>query len=491
MELSLQQYRVPMTSVDILFWLLLVLMGGITWAIESGLGHRHRTVLGSSMIAALGSAGIIMFVIDDTSQMVMPGRTQEAKKVDQGDDKVEERGQVDFGGSKKKRRVNVSGNGGGSGAPDGGSSGSSGTSDSKNNPGAQDDPAKSVTVDPNSIVYSREPFKDCPMCPEMVIISADAVFIGSPLSEPGRADDEPEATLTTFHKAFAVGRVEITRAEYAAFAREADYKTTTRCDLGKRRGTFDWTKPGFEQDERHPVVCVSIRDVEAYLDWVSQKSGRNYQLPTAGEWEFAARGDTDTPYWVGDDVNRTQANIGRSRDGTMPTGVFAANKYGVSDVIGNAAEMTGQCMPEPKSAKAPVGEKPPCRRIVKGGDWTSNPASVRHAARNVLLDGNAQNYVGFRVMRYVDQRDDHRILSEAEKLAQAKADALAAEIEQKTQEAAAKAQRDAREASRSAAETKKAMEEARAKARAEGRAKAEAEKIAKFKEEQKKAQAKK
>lgn len=478
-----------MTSVDILFWLLLALMGGITWAIESGLGHRHRTVLGSSMIAAMGSAAIIMFVIEDASQMNLPGRTQDAKKIDQGEEKVEERGLVDFGGSKKKKKVVVSGNGGGNGAQNGDSSTTAGASDGKNNQNGQD-PGKAVTVDEDSIVYSREPFKDCPMCPEMVIVSADSVFIGSPLNEPGRADSEPEATLTTFHKAFAIGRVEVTRAEFAAFAKATGYKTATRCEMGKRRGTFDWTKPGIEQDERHAAVCVAIRDVEAYLNWVSEQTGRNYQLPTAAEWEFAARGDTDTPYWLGESVNRTQANIGRSRDGTMPTGVFAANKYGLSDVIGNAAEMTGQCMPEPQASKAPAGDEPSCRRIVKGGGWTSDAVNARHAARSLLLDGTARNDVGFRVMRYVDMRDDHRILSQAEKMAIARAEALAAEIEQKSKEAAAKAERDAREASKSVADTKKAMDDARAKARADGKAKAEAEKLSKFKEEQKKAEAK-
>lgn len=482
-----------MTSVDILFWLLLVLMGGITWAIEAGLGHRHRMVLGSSMLAALGSALIIMFVIEDSSQMNLPGRTENAKKIDQGEDKVEERGEVDFGGSgKKKQRITKSNNG--SGALGAGGAGSTQVvagedKDKKSGPDELDASSRELA---NTVIYSREPFKDCPMCPEMVIVSTGSAYIGSPKSEPGRVDAEQEAKLTTFEKAFAIGRIEITRAEFTAFARAAEYKTATRCEMGKRRGTFDWSKPGFEQDERHAAVCVSIRDVEAYLDWVSQKSGRNYQLPTAAEWEYAARGGTDTPYWLGDTVNRTQANVGRSRDGTMPTGVFAANKFGLSDVIGNAAEMTGSCRPEPKSTEPDAGgEKPPCQRIVKGGAWTSDPIDTRHAARTFLLDGTAQNFIGFRVMRFVDQRDDHRILTLDQKIAIAKAEALAAEIQQKEKEAALKAERDARESAMTTAETKKAMDAARAKSRAEAKAKADAEKIKKFQEDQKKAQAKK
>jgi hypothetical protein len=156
-------------------------------------------------------------------------------------------------------------------------------------------------------------------------------------------------------------------------------------------------------------------------------------------------------------------------------------------VIGNAAEMIGDCALEKKTAEpAPGDQPPPCRRLVKGGGWTSAPLDTRHAARAYLSDGKAENFIGFRVMRYVDKGDDHRILSQAEKIALAKAAASAEEMERKQAEAAAKAERDAREATLKEEAEKKEYAATKAKVDAEARAKAEADRRAKFKAEQKK-----
>src|SRR5262249_48678674 len=196
-----------------------------------------------------------------------------------------------------------------------------------------------------------------------------------------------------------------------------NYESATQCDLGKRRGHFNWLNPGFEQDERHPAVCLSWQDVRIYLAWLGEKTGRTYRLPTEAEWEYAARAETTTPYWIGEMPARHHGNFGRARDGTTVGGLFAMNRFGLVDVIGNAAEMIADCVPEPKRAAAAITEDRPCRRYVKGGGWNTPPEATRHAARAVLPDGAAFNHIGLRVARNVDHRDDDKILTAEQKKA--------------------------------------------------------------------------
>ncbi len=199
------------------------------------------------------------------------------------------------------------------------------------------------------------------------------------------------------------------------------------CDVGKRRGVFNWRKPGFEQDERHPVVCLSQPEVRLYLAWLSDKTGRVYRLPTEVEWEYAARAGTETPFSMGP-VTRSTANVGRSHDGTVVGGLFATNPWGLSDAVGNVWEMTSQCAEERAGSTDPR-DTAECRWLVKGGAWSSPIAATRHAARRFVKDGIATNDLGFHVVREVDERDNDKILTMAEKKALLQADKDAAAIE--------------------------------------------------------------
>ncbi len=462
-----------MTSLDILFWLLIALMGGIAWAIEAGLGQRHRNALASSMLAALGSVLIMMFLIEDNSVMKMFAPPEDPKGGANQEEEAEEAlGEVDFGRKKKKRKTAAAGKGGAP-AKNEASAGTSAQSDTKDKdvPGGAKDDGK--------IEYNREPFRDCPQCPEMVIMSVGTAQTGSPPDEAGRMPGEANAKQTIIEKPFAIGRVEVTRAQFTAFVKATSYITQTQCETGKRRGQFDWSRPGIEQDERHSVVCVSIRDVTAYVDWLSDTSGRMYALPTEIEWEYAARAGTDTPYWVGDSLNRTQANIARSRDGTTPGGLFPMNPFGLADMAGNAWEMTSGCLPEPTTDGAPpvmpAATPPTCKRLIKGGGWNAPATEARHAARSFILDGTASNFVGFRVIRSVDQRDAHMILTPAEKLAIEKAKTDAITLSAQEQEAFEKATLDNRERAIKLGKIAKDKAAAKAKTKSDAVAKAQAD----------------
>lgn len=474
-----------MTSLDILFWLLVVLMGGIAWAVEAGLGQRYRSVLASSMFAALGSGLFMMFFIDDATTLEF-AKIEKKKGNNSGEEKVEERGQLDIdnnGGNKKRRVTAKDGEGGGGGKT------TTEVTDASKGDKARENPDEGTPgqagehglaeAEETALEYSRDPFRDCPQCPDVVIVSPGRSVVGSLPGEVGRTEDELSQTEISMAKPYALGRIEVTRAEFTAFARESKYVSPTQCDLGRRRGRFDWMKPGIEQDDRHPAVCLSIADVHAYLDWLGEKTGRTYRLPTEAEWEKAARAGKNTPYWLGEQINRYQANLDRARDSTMAGGLMGTNPYGYADVAGNAAELTDTCAPEPTSAgQAAPPAQPVCRRVVKGGSWAGTAAMARHGARAYLTDGAALNTVGFRVLRPVDERDSHMILTEAQKKHLAKIEREAAAAAAKAVEDAEQAKRDAREAALKSAEAAKA---AKLKAAKDAAAKAAQPKDAKKK----------
>jgi formylglycine-generating enzyme required for sulfatase activity len=458
-----------MWSLDIFFWLLAALLGGLIWAIEAGLASRHRNIVLSSMVATLLCMLFMMFWIEDKTKLVPLEAQKYAKKqgpAGEASEEEDESAEPGAGGGGSGKKGGSSGSGGKKEAASGGGRGDGDRTAAAANAGegladaATGAQSKPSHVDPlagSGDEYSREPFKDCPVCPEMVIVPKGVTQVGSPIGEYGRHPDEPVATSITMPKAFAVGRLEITRKEFGAFAEETSFESRAVCDVGKRRGHFGWQRPGFEQDERHPVVCLTSADVRLYLAWLSRKSGRQYRLPVEIEWEHAARAGTDTPYSMGTTVSRSQANTGRSRDGTTVGGLFATNRWGLSDLVGNVWEMTGDCVNRQALAEEVKDAVEGCRRVLKGGSWASPFVASRHAARRFMTDGLTTNDVGFRVVRDVDERDDDKILTPAQKKALAEDDRRAGEMlanERKTlEEASRKKFEDAEaEAARKAAE---------------------------------------
>ncbi len=120
-----------------------------------------------------------------------------------------------------------------------------------------------------------ETFRDCPECPEMVVIPAGNFTMGSPANEPGRYDDEGPRHRVTIPRAFALGRYEVTFAEWDACVQAG----------GCSRRPDDW---GWGRGNR-PVINVSWGDAREYVRWLSRKTGQAYRLPSEAEWEYAAR----------------------------------------------------------------------------------------------------------------------------------------------------------------------------------------------------------
>ncbi len=267
-------------------------------------------------------------------------------------------------------------------------------------------------------------FRDCEGCPEMVVVPAGSFRMGSPSDERSRNDDEGPTHRVRIGEAFAVGKYEVARGEYGEFVRETGRDMSGGCHvLVKESGRWrwkneagrSWEDPGFGQGEREPAVCVSWEDAKAYVEWLSEKTGKGYRLLTEAEWEYAARAGTEGPFHTGSTITPDQANYdgnyvygsgskGRYRRRTVSVGTFPANGFGLHDVHGNVLEWVEDCWhgdysgaPTDGSAWLTGGD---CgKRVLRGGPWFSRPRNLRSAFRIRYSAAVRINILGFRIAR--------------------------------------------------------------------------------------------
>ena len=237
--------------------------------------------------------------------------------------------------------------------------------------------------------------RDCPDCPELVVVPPGSFEMGSPPGEAGWSGDEGPVHRVAIAKPFAVGVYEVTFAEWDACVDGGGCNGHRPSDKGWGRGS-------------RPVMDVSWRDAKRYVEWLSSKTGAKYRLPSESEWEYAARAGTKTRYWWGDEVGRNRANCygcGSRWDGerTAPAGSFSPNGFGLHDVHGNVGEWVGDCLNvgyEGAPTDGCAWESGDCsRRMLRGGSWFGRPWRLRSADRYGSITGLRVGYVGFRVAR--------------------------------------------------------------------------------------------
>lgn len=240
-------------------------------------------------------------------------------------------------------------------------------------------------------------FRDCAVCPEMVVIPPGRFRMGSPFSEEGRRRDEGPQHPVTIARKFAVGKFEVTFDEWAACYREYGCK--------EEANDYNWGRG------RRPAVGVSWEDAKAYTQWLSRKTGRRYRLLSEAEWEYVARAGTATPFSTGTSISPQQANYDAkgtyagSVSGAQrpaPVGRFPPNAFGVHDMHGNVWEWVEDCPSEnylgaPEDGSAWTRD---CdRRVGRGGAWNSTPENVRSASRMPMNAGAQMTDTGLRVAR--------------------------------------------------------------------------------------------
>ena len=239
-----------------------------------------------------------------------------------------------------------------------------------------------------------ERFRDCPSCPEMVVIPSGRFRMGC-VSGLDCEDDEMPVHEVTIPAAFALGRHEVTFAEWDA------------CVSGGGCGGHRPNDAGWGRGSR-PVMNVSWDDAKEYVAWLSSRTGAEYRLPSESEWEYAARAGTATKYGWGNDIGANRANClgdhcGDQWEYTAPAGSFAPNGFGLFDMHGNVVEWVEDCS-NGSYAGAPTDGSAWVRgdcavRVLRGGSWFNFPWDLRAADRGRIATGDRYGNYGFRVAR--------------------------------------------------------------------------------------------
>lgn len=255
----------------------------------------------------------------------------------------------------------------------------------------------------------------------MIAIPGGKYKMGSPENEPYRRPDEgpvKEVEISSFYMA----EVEVTWDEFLVFYRQTggEGRTTdikTALTEGKVDAISGPTPPYGQPDQNwglgnRPAITMRYATAETYCKWLSQKTGKNYRLPTEAEWEYACRAGSQTPYFFEGDPKKYSkdrlmnklfgadtTNIDRyviysenSMAKTQKPDAVKTNPFGLKNMLGNVAEFCSDWYsPDAYSTltdgiKDPKGPASGTERVIRGGSFKSEPTEVRSAARDFTND---------------------------------------------------------------------------------------------------------
>ena len=271
--------------------------------------------------------------------------------------------------------------------------------------------------------------RDCPTCPAMVVLPGGRFKQGSLRAESGATTFETPLHWVAIGPSLSMSSSAVTVDDFQQFI--ADTGSDMRgCDTydgdWKRRPDSSWRNPGFSQTGTHPVTCVSWNDAKAYARWLSAKTGHSYRLPSASEWEYAARtgGEAVQPWSADGSAACATANVADASaaqrypgwtvfgcsDGyvyTAPVGSFKANSFGLNDMLGNVFQWTEDCWNADYTG-APIdgsarSDGDCSEHELRGGSWFSTPAYVRANYRNHFAADYRTSSVGIRLVRDIAQ----------------------------------------------------------------------------------------
>lgn len=291
-------------------------------------------------------------------------------------------------------------------------------------------------------VWPDSPFRECAECPELVVVPAGEFLMGTAeadrLTDPRTGkpalNDSPQH-MVTIPADFAIGRFEVSTAEFGAFIAATGYEPVGPCMEFSAPDSFtidpetNWIDTGFPQSEQYPVSCVSYFDAVAYANWLSATTGYNYRLPSEAEWEYAARAGSTAPYYWGrsetdactyanvrsagaDSISKRQSESDVADglpcdDGfphSSPVGSFVANDFGLYDMQGNVWEWMADCNHKdyegaPADGSAWIDAEGCQFGVIRSGSFLNR---VERSSTTVRAgrprEGRATN-MGFRVVR--------------------------------------------------------------------------------------------
>lgn len=254
---------------------------------------------------------------------------------------------------------------------------------------------------------------------DMVAVPGGSFVIGSPEDEPMRNSDEGPTRLVEISP-FFMSEIEVTWDQYWAFYGETMsegrtppskiYANNSRKDLDAVSGPtppFGNPDQGWGMGSR-PAITMTHYAAEIFCKWLSLKTGKTYRLPTEAEWEYAARGGSQEPYFFGGDPKKYSSEgflrsifpadtstissyavyKENSRNRTGEPGSVKANPFGLKNMYGNVMEYCSDWYSETAYSLITDGEKDPkgpsegTEHVVRGGTYADDAALLRSAARS-------------------------------------------------------------------------------------------------------------
>jgi formylglycine-generating enzyme required for sulfatase activity len=257
-----------------------------------------------------------------------------------------------------------------------------------------------------SIGNGGQIFQECANCPQMVVIPAGVATIGSAPTESGRRPEEGPQQEVRFAAPFAVGRYDVSYAEWDACVAAGGCNNW-------RPGDYSWGRGS------QPVLFVSWNDARNFVAWLAKETGQPYRLLSESEWEYVARACRDAScrsrtFWFSQNITPELANYDSAysylgspkaspRRRTLAVDAAPPNPFGVYHIIGNVRQWVADCW-NPTLQGLPVDGRArmmgDCQsHVVRGGSWSDEPAELRASARSWDDVNTRSPSIGLRVAR--------------------------------------------------------------------------------------------
>ena len=227
---------------------------------------------------------------------------------------------------------------------------------------------------------------------EGVLIPAGTFVMGSPA---GEAKTEKESAMEKQHKVtitrpFYMGKYELTQVQYQKVMGD---------------------NPSGTKGDDLPVHNVEWQNAHDFCEKLGKQTGRDVQLPTEAQWEYACRAGTTTAYYNGNDFSALDkiAWYGANSDRKVhPGGQKLPNAWGLFDMLGNIREFVRDLYGESPQDDAtdPTGPKEgdPKNHVVRGGAFTANAALALNLRAAVHRPTEALAMTGFRIIVTVPEK---------------------------------------------------------------------------------------
>ena len=251
------------------------------------------------------------------------------------------------------------------------------------------------------------------IAPPMVTIPGGEFAMGN-ADDPVNADYPASVPVHKVRiKSFRLAKYETTVLQFRQFIEATGYQMGSDCwklasnEWGMEYGNLSWNSPAIARSDYQPVMCVSQKDAQAYVQWLSKETGKRYRLPSEAEWEYAARGGSKNGYAFRDKpaelckhanvFDRTgKAAIAKltgktasepvdcddHAELTTVVGMYQPNAFGLHDMLGNAGELVQDCQ-HLTYENAPTD----------GSAWTDNCKAFHGGAMAIHRGGNYNNRV--------------------------------------------------------------------------------------------------